>query len=219
MELKGKKIAFLGDSITEGHGVADPANRYDNRLKEMCELAAVYNYGIGGTRIAHKSVPSAKPRHDLCFCGRVYNIDPEADIVVVYGGVNDYGHGDAPMGTETDTTPATYMGGVRFLMNYLRTEFAGRPVVFLTPARCRGDEAVSRQHPQNGTAYPLIAYVDAITLIAADYDIPVLDLYRNLGIDPNKEEDRKNFAPDGLHFNDAGHERIAALLSGLLASL
>ena len=26
MELKNKKIAFLGDSITEGHGVADKNN-------------------------------------------------------------------------------------------------------------------------------------------------------------------------------------------------
>ena len=28
MELKGKKMAFLGDSITEGCGVADFANVY-----------------------------------------------------------------------------------------------------------------------------------------------------------------------------------------------
>ena len=59
----------------------------------MLELKKVNNYGIGGTRIAHQNVPSEKPRYDLCFCGRAYNMERNADIIVVYGGVNDYIHG------------------------------------------------------------------------------------------------------------------------------
>ncbi len=75
MELKNKTINFLGDSITEGVGVSDIKNsRYDNRLKEMLELKKVNNYGMGGTRIAHQSVPSEEPRYDLCFCGRAYDM-------------------------------------------------------------------------------------------------------------------------------------------------
>ena len=53
MELNGKIINFLGDSITEGTGVSDLENRYDNRLKRMCNLKEVHNYGIGGPRLAH----------------------------------------------------------------------------------------------------------------------------------------------------------------------
>ena len=120
------KILFLGDSITEGVGVDDIENcRYDNVLRREYGLAATYNYGIGGTRIAHQSVPSEKPRHDLCFCGRVYNIDPNADIIVVYGGANDYIHGDAYIGTPEDKTPATFCGGVNFLMDYLMENVEG----------------------------------------------------------------------------------------------
>ena len=53
MEIKGKIIDFLGDSITEGVGVADIENcRYDNVLRREYGLAATYNYGIGGPRIA-----------------------------------------------------------------------------------------------------------------------------------------------------------------------
>ena len=86
MELKGKTINFLGDSITEGAGVSNiKENRYDNRLMKMYDLTAVYNYGIGGTRIAHQKVPSEEPRRDLCFCGRAYNMYKNADIVVVSG--------------------------------------------------------------------------------------------------------------------------------------
>ena len=220
MELKGKRIAFLGDSITEGSGVADLSNRYDNRLKETCGLAAVYNYGIGGTRLAHQSKPSEKPRHDLCFCGRAYNIDPDADAIVVFGGTNDYGHGDAPFGTLSDSTPATYCGAVRFLMKLLRELFPDKPVLFLAPCRRNGDEGVYTLHQANNPhARPLLAYVDVIKTVAKEYDIPVLDLYRTLPINPNTEEDRRFYAPDGLHLNDAGHGLLASLVKEALEQM
>ena len=108
MNIKGMKVNFLGDSITEGTGVADQNCRFDNRIAKLCQLSAVNNYSIGGTRLAHQIHPSEKPRYDLCFCGRAYDMDPSADMVVVYGGVNDFIHGDAPFGEMGDTTPATY---------------------------------------------------------------------------------------------------------------
>ena len=62
MILEGKRVAFLGDSITEGTGVSDQNNRYDNVLKRECGLGETFNYGIGGTRLAHQMVPSEYPR-------------------------------------------------------------------------------------------------------------------------------------------------------------
>ena len=51
MNIKGLKVNFLGDSITEGIGVEDIENcRVDNRLKKLCDLAAVNNYSVSGTR-------------------------------------------------------------------------------------------------------------------------------------------------------------------------
>ncbi len=219
MELKGKKIAFLGDSITEGSGVLDLSNRYDNRLFRMCGLSAAFNYGIGGTRFAHQSRPSEKPRYDLCFSGRVYDLDKSADIIVVYGGTNDYGHGDAPFGTLADTTPATFCGAVRFLMTTLREEYPAATVVFLAPARRYGDEAVSHQRAGDPEAKPLICYVDTVKTIAKEFDIPVLDLYRELGIDPNSEEVREKYSRDGLHLNDAAHAILAEKVKELLESI
>ena len=223
MELKGKIIDFLGDSITEGSGVSNLENRYDNRLAKMCELKAVYNYGIGGTRIAHQTRPSEKPRFDLCFCGRAYNINRSADIVVVYGGVNDYLHGDAPFGQEGDTTPATFCGGVFFLMNLLKTNFEGKTVVFMSPAHCYykevSDKVVSPRPMKHPTSMPLRNYVEVIKATGKKLGIPVLDLMENLGIDPNDPTDRANFTVDGLHFNDAGHEYIAKALEKFLKAL
>lgn len=224
MILKGKAIAFLGDSITEGVGVKDRQNnRFDMRLQKQCELKAVYNYGVGGTRLAHQMKPSAKPRHDLCFCGRAYDINKNVDVIVVYGGINDYIHGDAPFGELGDTTPATFCGGVRFLMNFLRTEYKNKTVVFMTPARLfydGMDGAKPSIHPQKqADAQPLLAYGDIIKRTAEQYEIPVLDLYENLGIDPVNPSENEAYTMDGLHFNDAGHQKLAECLQAFLEAL
>ena len=224
MDIRGFKVNFLGDSITEGVGVKDIENcRYDKRLKLLCGLSAVNNYGVSGTRLAHQSKPSAKPRHDLCFCGRVYDMDTSADMVVVYGGVNDFLHGDAPFGELGDTTPATFSGGVYFLMNYLRENYKDTPIVFMSPARCctsTNDDLYPSPDPRKiADAKPLIEYVKRIEETARGFGIPVLNLYETLGIDPHNAEHRKAFTADGLHFNDEGHALLAKRLFDFIAAL
>ena len=220
MELFGKKVNFLGDSITEGSGVSDIPNcRYDNRLKMQFSLTT-NNYGIGGTRLAHQTHASEKPRWDLCFCGRAYNLDPTADLTVVYGGVNDYLHGDAPFGEEGDTTPDTFVGAVYFLMNLLKTEYPTQKIVFMTPARCKfygTDYTTPSLHAnKRPDARPLADYVRVVVETGKKFAIPVLNLYENLDIDPRKEEDCARLTADGLHFNDAGHALLADLLADFL---
>ena len=224
MNIQGYTVNFLGDSITEGAGVVDQANRYDYRLKELCGLAAIHSYGISGSRLAHQIHPSDNPRYDLCFCGRAYDMDPNADMVVVFGGVNDYIHGDAPFGEIGDTTPATYCGGVYFLMNYLREAYPGKPILFLTPARCFlrkevDDRVVSTHAKKRPGGKPLRAYVDVILETAKQFSIPALDLYDNLGLDPHDPEIFDTYTMDGLHFNDAGHGVIAQKLKTFIEAL
>lgn len=224
MEIQGYRVNFLGDSITEGVGVADRAAcRYDNRLAQRFSFSAVNNYGVSGTRLAHQHRPSEKPRYDLCFCGRAYDMDTAADMVIVYGGVNDYIHGDAPFGALGDTTPATFCGGVYFLMHYLLETYRNKPVVFLTPARCftpTSDDLYPSRHPyKQSDARPLLPYVDVILETAGRLRLPALDLYRTLGVDPHDAEQRRAFTADGLHFNDAGHALLADRLSAFLCAL
>ena len=223
MNLEGKIVNFLGDSITEGAGVVDRANcRYDNVIAKNAKLAAVYNYGIGGTRLAHQQKASDSPRHDLCFCGRAHDLNPAADLVVVYGGVNDYLHGDAPIGEIGDTTPATFCGGVYYLMKLLKTNFIdkGKKVAFLTPARCHRPtqpHTEPSKNPRKGPdAQPLSYYVEVIKKTGESFGIPVLDLYNELGLDPVDEEIRAKYTMDGLHFNDAGHAILAACVQNFL---
>ena len=225
MNVKGFKVNFLGDSITEGVGVTDIANsRYDNRLKVLCQLSAVNNYGISGTRLAHQIHASENPRFDLCFCGRAYNMDTSADMVIVYGGVNDYIHGDASFGQPGDTTPATFCGAVYFLMKYLKENYAGKPVIFVTPARMflrhEVDDLQPSVHPRkNAVGKVLQAYVNVIIKTGKQFGIPVLDLYRTLGLDPHDEACFEAYTVDGLHFNDAGQGVLAQRLKEFIEAL
>lgn len=225
MNIKGFKVNFLGDSITEGVGVCDIPNcRYDNRIAKKLELSKVNNHSISGTRMAHQTYPSAKPWYDLCFCGRAYELDTTADMVIVYGGVNDYIHGDAPFGEMGDTTPTTYCGGVYFLMNYLRENYGDKPILFMTPARCFLRGEVSDLEPSVHAAKrvpgkPLKDYADVILETAKQFDIKVFDLYRDLGIDPHIPEQFEKYTTDGLHFNDEGHAVLAEKLIAFIEAM
>ena len=66
-------------------------------------------------------------------------MNPDADIIVVFGGTNDHGHGDAPMGTETDRTPDTFIGACHFLFSRLPNQFPGAIIVVLTPLHRMGE--------------------------------------------------------------------------------
>ena len=144
-------------------------------------------------------------------------------MVVVYGGVNDYIHGDAYFGDMEDKTPATYCGAVYFLMNYLKNEFAGKTVVFMTPAHMHfkgtSDKEVSPRPIKKPDAKPLQAYVDVIKARGEELGIPVLDLFEKLPIDPNNDDDKAKYTVDGLHFNNDGQAILAQVLGDFLEAL
>ena len=222
MELKGKIIDFLGDSLTEGKGLNDDDNRYDRYIWKKCGLKKANNYGIGGTRIAHQTIPSEKARHDLDFCGRCWDMDPEADIIVVFGGTNDYGHGDAPFGEVEDTERTTFCGSLDHLFRTIRELYPSATLVMVTPGH-RFDDGTNppeEKYTKLGlVGKTLEEYVDAIVEISHRHNVPVLNLYEKLGIDPKKAEDREKYTLDGLHYNDEGHIAVGNCIMEFLKSI
>ena len=219
MKLEGLKINFLGDSITEGASASCPENRYWNVLKREYGLAEARGYGIGGTRIAKQITPSSVARYDLDFCQRFVQMDDDADVVVVFGGTNDYGHGDAPIGNMADRTPDTFYGALHYLYTGLINKYPTATIVVMTPLH-RLDEYNLRgegNKPEEGE--PLITYVNIIKEVAAYYSLPVLDLWAMGGMQPNVPVLREKFNPDGLHPNNDGHAKIAHRLAGFLQTL
>lgn len=217
MELKGKKINFLGDSITFGSGVADPENIFWNVIARE-NGAVCRGYGIGGTRIARKRVPSAEPVFDQDFVSRVETMDPDADAVVVLGGTNDFGHGDAPIGRMEDRSPYTFYGAMHLLCQALLTRYPNAKLVIMTPLH-RLSEDVTVNEIGLPLSTNLEGFVEIEKEVARYYGIPVLDAFAMSGMQPKVPVIQQMFMPDGLHPNDAGHKKMAELLTGFLRAL
>ena len=222
MELKGLKINFLGDSITEGVGTSCPENIYHAVLKREAELSEARNYGISGTRIAVQHPTTKREWNEIVdthsFCERFHEMDDDADVVVVFGGTNDSGHGSAPIGSFSDRTPDTFYGACHYLFRGLIKKYIGKTVVIMTPLH-RWGELSAAKLPVTAPYYNLKGYVDIIREVAEYYSLPVLDLFKESGIQPDIEEIREKYMPDGLHPSDDGNKVIAAKLKSFLEKL
>ena len=65
----------------------------------------------------------------------------------------------------------------------------------------------------------LIEFVNAIEEVCGYYGIKVKNLYKESGIDVNIPIHKTTFAPDGLHLNKLGHEKISNSIESDLESL
>ena len=111
------KINFLGDSITQGAAATSREKNFVSLVGKQlgCE---VVNYGVGGTRIAAQLDSDVADPYGEYFILRAKKME-DADLVVVFGGTNDYGHGNAPVGTPDDTSVYTFYGAFKMLADYL----------------------------------------------------------------------------------------------------
>lgn len=218
MELNGLKINFLGDSITEGAKVTDTENNiYWQRLRNN-DGCIVRGYGVGGTRIAKQNSPSDNPRTDLDFIFRVDDMDPDADAIVVFGGTNDFGHGDAAMGKMDDRCDNTFYGALHTLYTKLINKYPQAQIIVMTPLHRLNEKAAYNNRGLRNVG-TLEDYVNAIIKVAGYYSIPVLDLYRVSGMNPEVEIIREKYMPDGLHPSDAGQEKIYQKLKEFIKKL
>ena len=216
MNLNGKKICFLGDSITEGAGASSRDKCFVSLFRDAHPEAEVHNYGIGGTRIAKQIHPSENPRWDLDFVSRVPEMPENADLICVFGGTNDFGHGDAPMGSFGCKTNDTFWGALYTLSVDLINKYPTARIVFFTPLHRK-----TKPEPRfKGDGYwTLDQYADAIRTNAAYFGFPVLDLRTESGIQPMVPVIAEKFTTDGLHPNDAGYERIFRMVDRFIANL
>ena len=216
MELKGTKINFLGDSITEGAGTSSHDKMF-TMLIEREYGAICQNYGIGGTRIARQKTPTEE-KWDRDFISRVPEMDNDADIVVVFGGTNDFGHGDAPLGTMSDRTPYTFYGALHCLYTALTEKYPDVPVVILTPLH-RWNEDCPKGDNKPEPVGTLKEYVNIIREVAEYYSLPVLDLFKESGLQPKVPVIQQKYIPDGLHPNDDGNAILAHKIARFLETL
>ena len=196
------RIAFLGDSITEGCGATTVDDFFINHVGRILD-AEVLNYGVGGTRLAKQEEVSEVAQWDYDFLSRAETMEKDVDLVVVFGGTNDYGHGVAKLGSIDDETSYTFFGGIKKLIEYLIGVYGKEKLRFVLPLRRYKDELINQSN-----SVSLSVYVSIIKYVCSVYGIKTLDLFTD-GIPKPTTCDGDKYTVDGLHPTDFGHEYIA----------
>lgn len=213
MELNNIKVNFMGDSITEGVGVSKKEDIFVNVFAKETG-AIVRNYGIGGTRIAQQS-----NKDGSSFCERFDSMDKDADLIVMFGGTNDYGHGDAKLGDVADEDYTTFCGACNWFVKKTREVYPNAKLVVMTPIHRENESKPCVEKPEGAELLTLKEYVDIMKKIMEKNHIPVVDLYHKCKIDPNDAVSKETLCPDGLHPNAAGHILIKDCLIDFLRTL
>lgn len=214
MDLKGKKVVFLGDSITYGVGASSLEKGYVSLFTSRYPETEFVNCGISATRYANQTgVPEDDGVNMYRFTARVEMLPGDADLVVVFGGTNDHAHGNAPLGKMGDQDDSTFYGAAYHLYRRLIERYPLSELLVLTPLHRIGEDSL------NGQGAYLKDYVKAIRETAELFSIPVLDLYAFGGINPNIGNQQTNYMPDGIHPNDAGYERVYRRIDAFIRNI
>lgn len=211
---KTKKIACLGDSITEGVNANGwQWHRYiDQWAKNNGIETTVVNLGIGGTSVCTSSyvTDTLKP-----FVNRLETIPTDADIVTIFGGTNDWGN-NATIGTIDDTGKETFYGAYKYILEWLAINRPNAKVMTMTPLkryfRGGGTTWVNAQTTRNSKGQLLQDYVKAVKDVSDLYAVPCVDLHNDSGLNPVIESVRNRFMGDGLHPTAEGNKRMYPII-------
>ena len=167
------KINFLGDSITEGACANRPECMYTClTAKYFC--AEECNFGKGGTRIAKQVKRTNNPDDDVFMC-RAVKMPTDADFTFVFGGTNDYGHGDAKLGAFEDRNDYTFYGAFHNLVAYMVATF-GEKLCFVLPIPRFDQDNPYGDGSKDDPIAPMSAYIEAEKEVLAYYGVRYLDL-------------------------------------------
>ncbi|QUC03568.1 SGNH/GDSL hydrolase family protein [Atopobium sp. oral taxon 416] len=218
MSLKGEKIACFGDSTTWGdNGIGTGGNQisWTTQIKPLVKASEVTNLGVKGSRMGIKA-----DRTDSFVERWQRGIDLSGDVIVVFGGVNDFERA-VPLGKMGSEDPHTFYGAVNTLVTGIVGRYPEAQVVFLTP--CKSGGVVRKGLPpfyqKNEVGEYEEAYADTVLEVCAHYAVPTIDLFRTSGISPLIPEQQKLYMPDGLHYSCAGYGRLAHRIAAGLNAL
>lgn len=201
--MDGKRIAFLGDSITCGACLQKGEESYVDRIEKCHAWAGVFRYGEPGSRIG--SYIGEDPRKiGPSFVERFPGMEKELDLVAVFGGTNDYGIGNEPLGTAKDQTPETFYGAWNLLAQGLKKKYPESRLLLITPLHRRGEEM-----PNAFSGAVFYDYIRVIRDTAYRYDTELLDLYAADSLQPGEDYYNTLILEDGIHPGAKGHEVIA----------
>ena len=167
----------VGDSITYGfcgdHSKPPFSYNYPNCVKTSLNMESVQNLGACGCLLARHTNPSYTSMID-----KIDLIDDSADIISVFGGINDFST-FVPLGDINSTDEYTVYGALNSIA--LKLKQLDAFCFFITPLPL--DEELLKTIDNH--EYDVIKVCEAMKTIGEKYQIPVLDLYTLGNFDPD----------------------------------
>lgn len=207
------KIACLGDSITAGTNLSGEENyeemAYPYRLGQLLQAETVVNLGIGGSSIGrYWSAP---------FVDRYREIPEDTDLIIVMGGTNDgFCISERELGTLDERKEETFAGDLDALLKGLKEDYPDAVIVLVTPLPNVLHDMLKKEREY---LLPQWALVSIMKSLAAEYEVPVIDLYNANLLDTHDAAVIYNFMPDGVHGNSAGYEILAEHMAAEIIGL
>lgn len=208
-DWQGRRVAFLGDSITDPIHVACSSNYWNFLQRDLGIIP--YVYGVSGHRW--------KQIYDQARQLFSEHSD-EVDAIVVFAGTNDYNAND-PLGDWT-ADENTFRGRIVRAMDYLTAHFPGVDIWLLTPLH-RGYAQFGPTNVQpderhaNTAGLWLDDYIAVIKEASSRWGATrLIDLNAESGLYPMLDSHLRYFgnpATDRLHPNTEGHERLAKVIA------
>lgn len=219
--LKKKKIACLGDSITEGVNANGwQWHRYiDKYFKENGVETTIVNLGIGGTSVCTSSYVTASLQP---FVNRLNTIPTDTDVIVIFGGTNDWGN-NASLGTISDSGSSSFYGAYKYMLEWFANNRPNAKILTITPLKryYRGNTSTwtNAQTTRNNKGQLLQDYVRAVKEVSEMYAIPCVDLHNESGLNPVLEIVRTKYMGDGLHPTAEGNKKMYPIILNKLKPL
>lgn len=197
------KIACLGDSITAAANLESMEDyqqyAYPAQLQKILGAGEVVNLGIGGSSIGRY--------WENAFVDRYREIPEDTDLIIVMGGTNDgFCMHEEDFGTMEERKENTFIGDMDELMKGLKENYPDATVVFVTPLPNVLHDMLRKERSE---LLPQSRLVGAMKQMAAEYEIPVIDLYNSNILDSHDAAIIYNYVPDGVHCNPAGYKILA----------
>lgn len=211
-----KVMLFTGDSICYGANWRPTVEDYSNTgwrkiIQENYPKSITYGYGIGGTTISKRS---GRTDSILERMTKMFSEHPEADYIIIEGGVNDaYNITDCPIGTIStgytdELNENTFAGALESIFKYAQTNWMGKKIGYI----------VTFKVPSAMGQFKFNEYMDIAKQICEKWSVPYCDLYNESNLNYYIQEVSDAYG-GGLHPNEAGYRIITNKIEKWLETL
>lgn len=184
---------LFGDSLTEG-------NSWWGFVREKFPIPIINNLAISG-----KNMSGANGAWS-----QIGSVPATTELCTIFLGTNDEKSGKSlgtiqAIGSTHDTN--TFTGAYQTLIESLLTLNPKMRIILMTPSRAWTN--ISATVPRPG----LITFGNRVKEIGETYNVPVVDMYNNMGYN---EINQTTYLNDGLHYKEDGRKAVAKLVVGAL---